>query len=526
MNLWHFGCFLVTIILIILCTAIPGCTSNHYANLTSAEIHSLFLENAGNIHDYRSEFHFSKTGGRVSYDWKEPGYFRMEYLESERPAAGTLYVMNRTTGIAYNSQEKKFEIKPDMRYLREHDYQNMVLRIVQSKDYTVIGKMQENGRTLYGIEIVTEPWSTAYTTYVSSKVVAWIDPATGLAWNISTYYPSDTLNRNIRYDRISTNTGIPDSHFIFNPPQESAIQCGSASGISSPDQYDPRNLSPALKPGCLDCTGMLLTKPVGGFSGDYLLVGMVDYTGTGRTVKIDPHRSVNYTFYSRNMSRGTVRYTISRVAGLYRTEPLPAMNVVTITIEPAVFTAEPNREYTSEMTVHVKPGTDLHENFWIHLHAEVEGVPDAITDDWIRLAIDDGGTMSGSGLWHFYQPGGGYCQKVLVVPQGGTGHTWFAIRTAELDTGNATLNLVTVPCIMDHGPLREDERPPWPEGIHASITPANFTVRSFASYLPEMSFTVDPIVKPGDYCFSAVRRTPGGGGEYAPFTLRVISSGS
>ncbi len=520
------GFFIIGIILLICCSAGPGCTDGRHANLTSAEIHSMFLENAGNIHDYRSEFHFSKPDGKASYDWKEPGYFRLEYLESERPAAGTLYVMNRTTGVAYNGQEKKFVIQPDMRYLREYDYQNMVLRIVQSKEYTVIGKMEENGRVLYGIEIVTEPWSTAYTTYVSSKVVAWIDPASGLTWNISTYYPSDTLHRNIRYDRIEVNTGIPDNHFIFNPPQESAIQCGSDSGISAPDQYDPRNISPALKPGCLDCTGMLLTKPVGGFSGDYLLVGMVDYTGTGRKVKTDPHRSVNYTFYSRNMSKGTVRYTISRVAGLYRTEPLPATDAVTLTIGPDTFTAEPGREYISEMTARVKPGTELHENFWIHLHADVEGVPDAITDDWIRLALDDGGTMSGAGLWHFYQSGGGYCQKVLVVPQGGSGTTRFAIRTAELDTGNAALGLVAVPCDVGYSTHEGDERLTWPAGIRTNITPADFTVRSFASYLPEISFTVDPAVEPGDYCFSAVSRTPSGGGEYAPFTLRVISSGS
>ncbi|MFA5268314.1 MAG: hypothetical protein WC379_10115 [Methanoregula sp.] len=314
------------------------------------------------------------------------------------------------------------------------------------------------------------------------------------------------------------------------PPQEtgtpSAIQCGPDSGISNSDQFDSRNISPALKPGCLDCTQTLLTKPAGGFSGEYLLVGMVDYTGRNRSPNPDPHRSINYTFYSRTMDTGTVRYNVSRVEGLYKTEPIPVPDTISFSIEPDQFTAEPGREYTSEMTVHVRPGTDLHENFWIHIRAEVEGVPDAITDDWVRLALDDGGTLSGAGLWHFYRASGGYCQKVLVVPQGGAGHTWFAIRTAELDTGNATLNLVTVPCIMDHGPLRDDERPPWPEGIHATVSPANFTVRSFASYLPEMSFTVDPDVKPGDYCFSVVSRTPRGGAEYAPFTVRVISSGN
>lgn len=526
MNLRRSALFVIAMLLLILFTINPGCTTGGYANLTGAELRTTFLENAGRIQDYRSEYHVTKPGGRVSYDWKTPGYFRMEYLESENPAQGTLYILNQTTATMYNAEEKNYQIRPDMQFLREYDYQDMVQRIVTSGKFSVVGNMTENGRILYGIEIVTEPWSMEYTTYVSSKVQAWIDPGTGLAWNISTYYPSDTLNRNIRYDRIETNTGIPYSHFIFIPPSESTIQCGAATGISNTDEYDPRNLSPALRPSCNDCMEALITKPVGGFNGERLLVGMVDYQGTGRTSKTDPHGSVNYTFYSRTMNPGTVRYNLSRVAGLYGTNPLPIPETISLHIEPYEFFAEPGHEYSSLMTVHVQPGTDLHENFWIHLHADVESAPDAITDDWVRLALDDGGTMSGMGLWHFYTGGGGYCQEVLVLPQGRSGHARFAIRTGELDTGNATLALVTVPCTMDHGSIGQDERPLWPEGIHATVSPENFTVRSFASYLPVMSFTVDPAVRPGDYCFSAVSRTPMMGGEYAPFTLRVVPSGS
>jgi hypothetical protein len=326
----------------------------------------------------------------------------------------------------------------------------------------------------------------------------------------------------------TTIPGCITNHYTSITHQEirtpSAIQCGSDSGISPIDQYDTRNLSPALKPGCLNCTQSLLTKPAGGFSGKPLLVGMVDFTGRSRTPNPDPHQSVNYTFYSRTMGTGTVRYTVSRVEGLYKTESISVPDTISLIIEPAEFIAEPGREYTSEMTVHVKPGTDLHENFWIHLHADVEGVPDAITDDWVRLALDDGGTMSGAGLWHFYRGSGGYCQKELVILQGGSGNTWFAVRTGELDTGNATLNLVTIPCHINHGPIGEEERPPWPVGIHATITPWNYTVRSFASYLSDMAFTVDPDVRPGDYCFSVISRTPDGGGDYAPFTVRVVAS--
>ena len=508
--------------LIIICAAIPGCTTGPETDPRPVDLQTTFLSNAEKIQDYRSEYHMINPDGRIRYDWKAPGSVRMEFLESESPASRTLFFVNQTMAIDYNPVEKKYRVHSDQKFLTGYDYQDMVQRIITSGNYSFIGTVTENGRTLYGIEIVTEPWSAEYSGYVTSRIQAWVEPGTGLAWNISTYYPSDTVNRIIRYDTIEVNPGIPDSHFIFDIPQESAVQCGFGSGISNTDGYDPRNLSPALKPGCPDCTRALLTEPVGGFSGDYLLVGMLDYQGTKSVPNPDPRHSINYTFYSRNMSKGTVWYTVTRVSGLYSTEPIPTGGNVSISIMPGEFTAEPNHVYEAMLTARVKPGSELHENFWIHIHADVEGVPDAITDDWVRLALDDGSPMSGAGLWHFYQTGGGYCQDVLVIPQGGSGHAPFAIRTGELDTGMATISLIPAPCHPDHGPLRPDERPPWAEGIHATITPVNFTVRSFASFLPDMTFTVDRTVQPGDYCFSAVTRTPRGGSEYAPLTLRVI----
>ena len=66
---------------------------------------------------------------------------------------------------------------------------------------------------------------------------------------------------------------------------------------------------------------------------------------------------------------------------------------ITVLVEPGEFLAEPGHAYTSTVTAHVKPATVFRENFWIHIHAEVEGVPDAITDDWVRLAVDDGSEM-------------------------------------------------------------------------------------------------------------------------------------
>ncbi|MFA6331402.1 MAG: hypothetical protein WCX22_00480 [Methanoregula sp.] len=502
-------------------STIPGCMNRQETSFTPVDLTSTFFNHADLITDYQSEY-TSTADGTIRFDWKSPALYRMEYINSTNPVTGSLFIMNRTTAVEYSPGEKTYHIEPDMQYLPQHDYQKMVRQIVQDGQFSVIGRDTLDGRTLYQIEGLPNNWQPKDMPYLISKVRAWIDPESGLAWNITTYYPAETVNNQIDYSRIDVNTGIADDHFAFVPPQGSSVQCGYTSGSTDAGNFNPKNLPSALEPGCTNCTDTLLTRPVGGFSGDKLLVSLYDYQAGGRTIDPDPHRSINYTFYARAMKPGNVRYNISRVEGLYDTVPEPMPENISVIVEPGEFTAEPGHDYTSAVTVHVTSGTVLKENFWIHIHADVEGAPDAVTDDWVRLAVDDGSEMSGMGLYHFYQGSGGYCQEVIVIPQAGSGHVPFAIRTGELDTGNVTLDLVTSQCIGDHGPLRPDERPAWPAGIRAAITPDRFTGRSFATYLPDMSFTIDPSVAPGDYCFSAVLRTPTGVGEYAPFTVRVI----
>ena len=520
----HFWFFAGTLLFLGFCSSIPGCITSQTNNLTTAELGTVFLDHAGRIHDYRSEYN-STTDGRVRFDWKAPSLYRMEYTGSLNTAPGTIIIMNRTTAVWYDAGQKTYRVEPDIKFLPQHDYQAMVQQIVRDGQFTIIGRDTLNSHTIYEIEVLTEPWSTRYTTYVSTKVRAWIDPESGLAWNISTYYPADTVNNIIRYDRLDANTGIPDDDFTFIPPEGSTVQCGYNYQGSLSENFDPKNLSPALQPGCITCTESLHTRPVGGFNGDDLLISLVTWNGSTLVTDPNPVGSIRYTFYSRGMLPGKVKFRIARVAGLYNTQAMPMPGGVTVSIAPDEIVTQPGTAYISNVTVRINPDEFPRDTgqFWIYLHADGKGTDDAIADDWVRVSVSDGSFMMGPG--HFYTSGGGYCQEVLVVRHGESGHIPFAIRTGERDTGNVTLGLVTSPCIVDHGPLRPDERPPWPEGIRAVIDPDQFTGRSFASYISDMSFSIDPMVQPGDYCFSAILRTPTGGSDYAPFTVRVIPRG-
>jgi len=47
-------------------------------------------------------------------------------------------------------------------------------------------------------------------------------------------------------------------------------------------------------------------------------------------------------------------------------------------------------------------------------------------------------------------------------------------------------------------------------GIYVTVDPDRFTARIFADNFTNRSFVVDRTVKPGDFCFSAILRTPTG----------------
>jgi predicted secreted protein/outer membrane lipoprotein-sorting protein len=232
-------------------TAIPS-----DANLTASALADQYLKQADTIRNYRSEYIDSSglamgnpNEDRIRFDYKSPSFARMEVVQSDLSAPSSFATTNGTSTTWFNAGTDTYDTDSGVNLSREYDYQLMVRRIVADRNFTIIERDTGGGAARYLIEVETEPWSDKYTPFVSSRIRAWIEPSTGLAWTIMTYYdcnvasvptptpPSidavppgacsqtDVPNREIRYESIAVNTGIPDSHFDFIPPEGSSPRC-------------------------------------------------------------------------------------------------------------------------------------------------------------------------------------------------------------------------------------------------------------------------------------------------------------
>jgi len=204
------------------------------------------------IRDYRSEYSVlsgtavNPFSEKIRYDYKAPSFARMVQTQSSSRVPGSFATTNGSGTAWYDAETRTYDLSSGMKLPREYDYQAIVRRIVSDRNFTITGRDTTHGPVRYQIEVVTEPWSDKYTPYISSRIRAWVEPSTGLAWNIMTYYgcgssPVPTTppgfgtakvcgdqerpNNEIQYELIAVNTGIPDSYFDFIPPEGSGPRC-------------------------------------------------------------------------------------------------------------------------------------------------------------------------------------------------------------------------------------------------------------------------------------------------------------
>ena len=242
---------LFVLVVIALC---PGCLTQdpQEENLTAAGLADQYLLHADAIRDYQSEYSISSGTAmnpfseRIRYDFKAASFARMEQTQSSSSVPGSFATTNGTTTAWYDAETRTYDLSSGMKLPRDYDYQEIVRRIIADRNFMITRRETSQGPARYQIEVVTEPWSDKFTPYISSRIRAWVEPSTGLVWNVMTYYgcgsaPVPTTppgfgtpnvcgvqerpNNEIQYESFAVNTGILDSYFDFIPPEGSGPRC-------------------------------------------------------------------------------------------------------------------------------------------------------------------------------------------------------------------------------------------------------------------------------------------------------------
>ncbi len=217
-----------------------GCVMNtpSEANLTADELADQYLFHAATITDYQSESigQDPYNRGRFKFDYKKPSFARSEVLEAW-VAPGSFGMTNGTLTVWYDADTRIYYFQYGSDIYVSGDTQSAVQRIVEDRNFTIIDRDTSRGADRYLIEAVTVPGSDNSTGDYNTKIRAWIEPSSGLAWEIMTYKNckyammdercswSDEPVNGIQYESIAVNTGLPDSYFNFVPPEGSKSEC-------------------------------------------------------------------------------------------------------------------------------------------------------------------------------------------------------------------------------------------------------------------------------------------------------------
>lgn len=244
----------VAVIVLFGAIILSGCisTSNENdteTNLTAGGIADQYLLHYAAITGYQSEYIeiFGLTGEtrRVRFDYLTPLSYKVTLNGSSNGLPGSFRVSNGTMTTYYNAETRTYDTSV-LNPSGDDGWQATVHRIVSDRNFTILDRAVIGGVVRYHIEVMMPPWSDSYTSFESSRIQAWIEPSTGLAWNISIYkdcvpgtVPTlppgvvlpDTCTRKevpideIRYEWIRVNTGFPGGYFDFVPPPGSGPRC-------------------------------------------------------------------------------------------------------------------------------------------------------------------------------------------------------------------------------------------------------------------------------------------------------------
>ncbi len=239
----------------------------------------------------------------------------------------------------------------------------------------------------------------------------------------------------------------------------------------------------------LNDTASLLTLSIGGFEGGRAWVSS-NY----------PSSVVNYSLITRNITPTAVEFRVFPVKSARSSIPHDPYEGLEVTFVPEKIVVEPGRSYTAQFRVNLT--SDRYDETLnllpYYIQAKVENGNRIIADDWVIVYA--GGAFV-PGVSGFYR---GYTflddeDHEISVRAGETGTVTYLHQPGIGGTGFVRYNLSLVSGTLNMMPMPPEEKRPFPQGMQVSISPNNYTARSFGNYPSIMLVKTETGLPPGDY---------------------------
>ena len=257
----------------------------------------------------------------------------------------------------------------------------------------------------------------------------------------------------------------------------------------------------------LASTPLLLHAPVGGFNGPLFWLSGPDTL------------SYEYQFYSRGFGPGNVTLKIDEVEFPLSTKTVPSSPGINARITPDHFRFDPDDTITARLNITVLPEGYRHNatTRTFRVHADVDSMPNAVADDWIRVRMGDHPVTD---VTRHSSMIIGFRDTLIRKNEGWRGN--LTLNLAERDTGSVRIWFKELDCgsmAMSSLDTPQPQNTDWPK---ISVSPDEFVGRSYGAY--NLTTTIDTStfpVKPGIYCYG-VYVDSAGGQSSTSFTIQVI----
>ncbi len=239
----------------------------------------------------------------------------------------------------------------------------------------------------------------------------------------------------------------------------------------------------------LNNTPALLTLPVGGLEGGRIFVS-----------SYSPEGFANYTFLARNMKPGAVELRIFPVEEARSTEEHAPYEDLAVSINPERFTVAPGQSYSAQIRVNLTSTRydDTLRLLPYYVQARSASGDEMFADDWVIVYAGAAFVPGVSGFYHGHASLND-SDRELTIAAGENSTATYLFQSGLGGSGFVQYNLSRISGDLNMMPMPADEKKPFPPGMQVTISPNNYTARSFGYYPSTLTVKTSPDLPFGDY---------------------------